>query len=76
MNSDGGPEFKLNGVNYQVSDLTSKGKEILASVVYADKKLSELNNMVAILQRAKNSYIDGLKKEALGAKSGFLFDEI
>jgi len=31
--------------------------------------------MLALLQRAKNSYMDSLTKEMLSDKAGFLFDD-
>ena len=38
-------------------------------------QLKELNNMLAILQRAKNSYVTDIKKEMISKKAGFIFED-
>ena len=67
--------IKLDGKEYEVEKLSQEAQTILKSLQFADTRVSELTNMQAILQRAKNSYVDSLKKEMLTEKAGFLFGE-
>ena len=69
-----GQKFKLDGTEYDVENLTDQGKATLGSLQFVNSKIQELNSMQALLQRAKNSYIDSLKKEVLSAKAGLLID--
>jgi len=68
-------KIKLGDEEYSFEDLSDVAKSTLTSYQFADLKLKELNNMLALLQRAKNSYMDSLKKEMLSDKAGFLFDD-
>jgi len=64
---------KLSDKEYDTESLSDGGKETLKRIQFADERLKELRNLHAFLQRAKNSYIDALKKEILQTKAGFDF---
>ena len=68
-------KIKLDDNEYNVENLSDQAKAALASLQFATARIKELNNMQALLQRAKNSYVDSLKKEMLSSKSGFLFGD-
>lgn len=68
-------KFKLDDKEYEVDNLSDASKKTLLSLQFTSERLQELSNMKALLQRAKNSYVDGLKKEMLSNKAGYLFDE-
>jgi len=68
-------KLKLDDKEYDISDLSENSKKTLASLQFTTKKLQELDNMRALLQRAKNSYMESLKKEMLSQKAGYLFDD-
>ena len=68
-------KFKLDDKEYEIDNLSDTSKKTLLSLQFTTQRLQELNNMKALLQRAKNSYVDGLKKEMLSNKAGYLFDE-
>lgn len=68
-------KLKLDDKEYDVSDLSENARAQLTSLQFADEKLKELTNMQALLQRAKNSYVEGLKKEMISNKAGLLFGE-
>ena len=70
-----GQKFKLEDTEYEVESLSDQAKHTLVSLQFSTARLKELTNMHALLQRAKNSYIDNLKKEMLTDKAGFLFEE-
>lgn len=68
-------KLKLDDNEYDVSELSEGARAQLASLQFVDEKLKELINMQALLQRAKNSYVDGLKKEMISDKAGLLFGD-
>ena len=68
-------KFKLGDREYAFSDLSPDAKAQFESIAFADEKIKELKNMQALLQRAKNSYLDELKQEMLSKKAGFLLDD-
>lgn len=68
-------KLKLDDKEYDISDLSENSKKTLSSLQFTTKKLQELDNMRALLQRAKNSYMESLKKEMLSQKAGYLFDD-
>jgi hypothetical protein len=67
-------KIKIGDNEYSADDFSETGKVHLASITFTIEKLQELNNMQALLQRAKNSYFDSLKKEVLAAKSGIIIE--
>ena len=67
-------KFKINDKEYDVENLSDQGKSTLVSLQFATMRIQELNNMKALLQRSKNSYLESLKKEMLSSKSGLLFE--
>lgn len=65
-------KIKLDDREYEVENLSDKARATLASLQFATTKMQELNNMQALLQRARNSYIESLKQEVVASKAGFL----
>ena len=70
-----GQKVKLDESVYDVENFSNEAKATLASLQFATTRIQELNNMQAILQRAKNSYVESLKKEVISDKAGFLLDD-
>jgi len=68
-------KIKLGDKEYDLSDLSDKGKATLASLQFATLRIKELNNMQALLVRAKNSYVESLKKEMISSKAGYLLED-
>ena len=68
-------KIKLDDTEYEVESLSQEARAKLNLIQFATKREQELTNMQALLQRAKNSYIESLKQEMLSKKAGFLFDE-
>lgn len=68
-------KIRLDGKEYEVDNLSEQGKATLANLQFAVSRKEELKNMQALLQCAKISYIESLKKEMLSDKSGFLFGD-
>ena len=70
-----GKKVKLGDKEYEVDNLSAQAKEKIKLLQYTNKRIQELSNMQKLLQCAKNSYIDSIKKEMLSRKSGFLFED-
>ena len=68
-------KIKLGDNEYDADSLSDQGKAVLNLLKFSTQKLQELNNMQALLQRAKNSYIESLKQEILSQKAGYLLDD-
>ena len=68
-------KFKLEDTEYDVDCLSEAGKSQLLGLKFVTERMQELINYQALLQRAKNSYVDSLKKEMLSDKAGFLFED-
>lgn len=69
-----GQKINLDNKEYDVENLSDQAKATVASLQFATTRMQELNNMQALLQRAKNSYCESLKKEMLSNKAGFVFE--
>ena len=66
--------INIGDKEYEIARISDNAKATLASLQFANQHISELQNMSAILQRAKNSYMDGIKKEILAHKAGVLLN--
>ena len=70
-----GEKIKLNDKEYEVENLNEQAKATLATLQFVTKRMQEVNNMKALLQRAKYSYVESLKQEMLSNKAGFLLED-
>jgi len=68
-------KISIDDVEYEVSDFSVSAKKTLEAIKFVSEKKLELKNMKIVLQRAKNSYVDGLKKEMLSKKAGILLGD-
>ena len=68
-------KIKLEDKEYAIDDLTDIAKATLTSLQFVNNRLQELNNLQAVLQRAKYSYTDSLRKEILSDKAGLIFQD-
>lgn len=69
-----GQKIKIEDKEYDVENLSDRGKATLVSLKFATTRMKELTNMQALLMRAKNSYVESLKQEMLSSKAGFLLE--
>ena len=67
------PKIKLDDKEYDIADLSDSARKLTDSIQNVSARIEEFNNMVAILNKAKRAYIEGLKSEMLSAKAGFDF---
>ena len=70
-------KINIDGQLYNIEEenFSPEVEAKLALIQFSTSREQELTNMTALLQRAKNSYIESLKKEMLSQKSGFLFGD-
>lgn len=69
-----GQKIKIEDTEYDVESLSDQGHAILILLKFTNTRIMELNNMQALLQRAKNSYIESIKQEMLSKKAGILLE--
>tara|TARA_Y100000385_G_C12485740_1_gene380927 strand:+ start:135 stop:350 length:216 start_codon:yes stop_codon:yes gene_type:complete len=66
-------KIKLDDKEYDIANLSDRARELTDALQNVSARIQESNNMVAILNKAKRAYIEGLKSEMLSAKAGFDF---
>lgn len=66
--------IRIEDKDYSIDDLSDTGQFRLALYKFADQRLRELSDMQAVLQRARNSYLEAIKREVLAKKAGLTFD--
>lgn len=62
--------FRLDGKNYQASDLSDEGRFQLERLLFVRGNINLLKNKIALMSKAKNSYIDDLKSDIVESRSG------
>jgi len=70
-----GQKIKLDDNEYDVENLSDQAAQCLSNYQFANLRIQELLNMQALLNRAKASYVEELKREMLSKKGGFFFEE-
>ena len=70
-----GQKIKLEDKEYDVENLSDQAKATLASLQFATTRMQELNNMQALLRRAKMSYMETIKQEMVASKAGLLLGD-
>lgn len=68
-------KFHFDDKEYLIDDLSDNAKSNINLLQFINRRVKELNNMQALLQCSKNSYINSLKQEMLAEKAGFLLGE-
>jgi hypothetical protein len=69
-------KVRIDGEDYDLASLSAEARSQLDSIKFADAQIAELKNMQALLTRAKKSYIDGLEREIIKARSGVDFSSL
>ena len=68
-------KIELDGKEYDTDQLSEVGLRNLSLFSFVVAREYEIANNLALLKRARNSYIDSLKKEMISRKAGLLFDD-
>ena len=66
-------KIKLDDKEYDVAELSERARKLTLELQSVTGRIQEMNNMIAILNKAKRAYIAELKSEMLSAKAGFDF---
>lgn len=75
MNENNQQVLRLGGEEFSIDLLSDDGRAKLALFQHTTKRLHELANMRVLLNKAKQSYVETLKKEILATKSGLTFED-
>ena len=67
--------IRLHDKEYDIDKLSESARAAIASLQFASSRLEELENMCALMQRARNSYIESIKSEMLTSKSGLVLND-
>ena len=68
-------KVKIGDEEYDLNPLSEAARKNLSSYQFVTKQIEELTNLQALLQRAKNSYMESLKSEIITAKSGLVIED-
>ena len=60
----------LDNIEYKLDDHSQSVKSLALRLDSTDKEIQEKKNLYAVLTRAKNSYLQELKREMIAGKSG------
>jgi len=63
-------KVNIDGVEYDFESLSPEAKAILEKLQHTETQIQDKQNLGALLTRAKNSYIQELKREMIEGKSG------
>ena len=67
-----GTKVVLDGVEVDLDALTPEGMALYRALDFSHKHLEELNNLLAVLTKAKKAYMEDLKQEIVMKLGGFL----
>ena len=67
-------KLTFDDTEYEYDKLTEHDKAAIKSLKFSERRINELSNMQALLERAKKSYIDSLKKEMISDKAGLVLE--
>jgi hypothetical protein len=70
-----GQKIKFEDKEYDVADISEEANGFFELLQFAIIRIQELQNMHALLMRAKIGYTNILEQELLSNKSGLIFDE-
>ena len=70
-----GQKIKIDDTEYDVDKISDEARKHLIALQFTTSKLQDLKNMQALLTRAKNSYMETIKREILSEKAGFFLND-
>lgn len=68
-------KITIDDAEYEYDKLTENAKLAVKGLQFSENRIQELSNMHALLQRAKKSYVEGLKIEMISDKAGFILED-
>ena len=70
-----GQKIQLDDREYDIENMTERAKAAVKDIQFINFRLQHLENMKAILTRAKISYIETIKQEIISNKAGIILDD-
>ena len=70
-----GQKIRIDEVDYDLDGLSEVARADIQALEFITKRIQELTNMMALLQCARSSYFESLKKEVISDKSGLLLND-
>jgi len=67
--------ISIDGKLYEMDNLSDEAKMLVERHKFTNENIENLQNQLALLNKAKKSYIETVQEEIISKKSGFLFDE-
>ena len=67
--------ISIDGKVYEMDNLSDEAKMLVQSHKFTNENIETLQNQLALLNKAKKSYLESIHREIISKKSGFLFDE-
>ena len=68
--------FILDEIEYPENELTTNGRQVLGDLKFIEARIVELKGTTALLNKAKNSYIEHLRVEIVQKRSGIELDSL
>jgi hypothetical protein len=76
MTDESSEILEIDGEKFSTANISDQQRALLAMYVHAHNQLMEAANMRAVLTRARNSYIHGLKAEITQTVTGVNLSEL
>ena len=76
MNKRSRKTFFLDNQEYDVEKLSDEADELYKRLSFVQFRLHDMRNNMALLQKAKNAYINDIKREGLKIRTGIDLSEI
>jgi hypothetical protein len=72
-----GQKIKIDNTEtlYDLENFNELERQTLDGLQFSIRRINELKHMQKLLQQAKKSYVDSLKREMLSGKAGYLFED-
>ena len=70
-----GKKIRFNDEEYDVENVSERAMRLVWKYQFTTKRLQELKDLLAVFQRAKNSYLEEIKKEIISSKTGIMFGD-
>ena len=68
--------IRIENKEYDVEMLSEESRKLISQITLAQQSVLERNNLIKVLNKAKNAYIDELKAEVIKEKTGVDLSDI
>ena len=69
-------KLRIDGIEFDPAQLSPDLRAKVKLILFADARLKELANTKALMVRARQSYIDSLRREIIKSRSGVDFSNL